>query len=321
MSNSPYYPKMWFGTFSHMQWIDCPLRGVDMSPSGWGSDGTYLSGGGYAFGSPDSHRDYIFEWRGTSSVEDAQIVHSYRNGVYSDTPHDLIYFQDPNNLRRNLLPARWANPSMNLGSSGFASSLVKDQAPFGVVEPVVTPAGRVAEGLPRRGVKVLESRYTTANPPDRPGRGAIFVPVQPSTRGVNAIRFLVNGSGFSSGNGVYGRAVLTDGTLHTPTQLTSIFASDWAYKDNDRFSQQAGMLLYCVGSGFELYGMTALYRQLDGEEIYPVGTSVTKYPWAPGTGNSGCSFVGNPTFVNTSGVDDGQVSYAATLKETGDWLL
>ncbi|HLS01353.1 MAG TPA: hypothetical protein VK054_05130, partial [Beutenbergiaceae bacterium] len=40
--------------------------------------------------------------------------------------------------------------------------------------------------------------------------------------------------------------------------------------------------------------------------------------WLTGTGNSGCKIVGNPTWVANSGVNGGQIGYAATLKEVGD---
>ena len=43
--------------------------------------------------------------------------------------------------------------------------------------------------------------------------------------------------------------------------------------------------------------------------------------WLPGSGNSGCKFVGNPTWIANSGVNGGQIGYAATLKEVGDWQL
>src|SRR5690625_875381 len=50
------------------------------------------------------------------------------------------------------------------------------------------------------------------------------------------------------------------------------------------------------------------------------GSSPTEGPkWLPGSGNSGCKFVGNPTWIANSGVNGGQIGYAATLKEVGDW--
>ncbi|HLS02888.1 MAG TPA: hypothetical protein VK054_13090, partial [Beutenbergiaceae bacterium] len=52
------------------------------------------------------------------------------------------------------------------------------------------------------------------------------------------------------------------------------------------------------------------------------GSSPTEGPkWLPGSGNSGCKFVGNPTWIANSGVNGGQIGYAATLKEVGDWQL
>ena len=41
--------------------------------------------------------------------------------------------------------------------------------------------------------------------------------------------------------------------------------------------------------------------------------------WLGGQGNSGCRFVGSPTYIENTGVNGGQISYAASFKEVGDW--
>lgn len=43
-------------------------------------------------------------------------------------------------------------------------------------------------------------------------------------------------------------------------------------------------------------------------------------PWIGGQGHSGCRFVGKPTYVNNTGVDGGQVSFAASFREVGLWV-
>lgn len=43
-------------------------------------------------------------------------------------------------------------------------------------------------------------------------------------------------------------------------------------------------------------------------------------PWIGGQGHSGCRFIGKPTYVNNTGVDGGQVSFAASFREVGLWV-
>lgn len=56
-------------------------------------------------------------------------------------------------------------------------------------------------------------------------------------------------------------------------------------------------------------GMTARY--------YTVNPN-TAGPWRSGLGHTGTTFVGKPTRIITGGMDDGQIAFGATLKETGD---
>lgn len=42
--------------------------------------------------------------------------------------------------------------------------------------------------------------------------------------------------------------------------------------------------------------------------------------WIGGQGHSGCRFIGKPTYVNNTGVDGGQVSFAASFREVGLWV-
>lgn len=43
--------------------------------------------------------------------------------------------------------------------------------------------------------------------------------------------------------------------------------------------------------------------------------------WIGGQGHSGCRFIGNPTYTNFSGVNGGQVGYAASFREVGSWVM
>ncbi|HLS00611.1 MAG TPA: hypothetical protein VK054_01300, partial [Beutenbergiaceae bacterium] len=84
-----------------------------------------------------------------------------------------------------------------------------------------------------------------------------------------------------------------------------------------------GVQVYLPGGGnvgesvwFDI--LTVTDESYDGPPFS--GSSPTEGPkWLPGSGNSGCKFIGNPTWIANSGVNGGQIGYAATLKEVGDW--
>ena len=105
--------QMWFGTFHHSEWINRPEIGGDMSPKSWSEGGMYLSGGGFEISAPDAHREFSLEWDGVgNSVAEAARMQAFRDGAYSMTPGDLFYFHDPLSYAVNILPKRWAQPSL-----------------------------------------------------------------------------------------------------------------------------------------------------------------------------------------------------------------
>ena len=278
---------MWFGTMHHSEWISPPLAGADMSPQGWNTEGTLLSGGGYSFNSPDSHRQYIFEWSGASSREAAETMQRYRDGVYSLSPRDLVYFHDPLTYSRNVLPKRWAHPGV-LGVNDFEGN-----SPLGRVKPVSTPPELLGLGLPLRGARVTSRTLTEFNNLTEPRAGAVWVPL-PEGMTLNIRAWTGQDSG---NNGLYLR--------------TRTFSNSWNFAQKVgqaplQVSGVRGFLLGTVGS-FELFGARAYIGAPDSPA------------WLPGSGHSGCAFVGNPTWAANSGVNGGQVGYAATLREVGDW--
>lgn len=136
MSNSGRC-KMWFGTRESMRWIDVPLSGADSSPEAWGADGTTLNGMGWAANSRGSNKVYQYEWAQSSTRRDAQIMRSYFDGTFG---RGLIYFIDPLAYDTNILPARWADPSITVGLEG--PSLV-----YGVT-PTAAPASATTNDYP-----------------------------------------------------------------------------------------------------------------------------------------------------------------------------
>ena len=106
---------MWFGTKDYARFIETPLTGAEVSPAAWSASGTLLNGGGYALNSFGSHKEYNFSWRQSSARESAQLMKSFFDGSFG---RGKIYFQDPLTLTTNVLPARWADPSITANFEG-----------------------------------------------------------------------------------------------------------------------------------------------------------------------------------------------------------
>lgn len=138
-NDSTFYnrDKMWFGTTEFMQWIDTPNTGADVSNLSFSADTVLLNGGGYVRNSWDSHKTYQFSWGESASLALVHALNAYRNGSWG---RGLIYFHDPMTYGTNILPKRWADPSM--AANYEAAPLIPD------VFPTTTPAAPGAAGLP-----------------------------------------------------------------------------------------------------------------------------------------------------------------------------
>lgn len=106
---------MWFGTKDYAQFIRTPQTGADVSPQAWGSSGTLLNGSGYAFNSFNSHKEYSFSWGASAAREAAQTMKSYFDGSFG---RGKLHFVDPLTYSTNVLPARWADPSITADFEG-----------------------------------------------------------------------------------------------------------------------------------------------------------------------------------------------------------
>lgn len=316
------YGKMWFGTFDHMEWIDAPLRGADVSPEGWNSSGTLLNGGSYVNQSGNSHRTYNFEWRQSSSRQMAQKMQDYRNGVYSKT-NNLLYFVDPLTYTTNMLPNVWANPAVSF-RAGAPYTQEDFSHPFGRVRQADTsPALREGFGLPVRGVEVLESAIGPSELPDKPSRNVLYSPLpgfslnESFSSGYTLFLLLFWGEGISNTRGFFTRAVYSDGSLgpETPSLSLDVEGVYGMVFGQHNSSKIVGLLTYFKGSGFKVYGAVLTSSMILGKEVG--GDSLE---WTGGQGHSGCLIDGNPTYINTSGVNGGQIGYGAMFKEVGSWI-
>lgn len=295
--------RMWFGAMpGRMRWVPAPKSPAEASSQAWNAGDTYLNGGGFERHSWGSHKRYIYEWPESSSREAAQIMKSYRDGSFGK---GLIYFIDPLTYDTNILPAQWADPSMTTDLEG--GILVEG------VEPTSVPtSGGALNDLP-----VNSAFFDLNDAPSgyRGDRESLFVPIPEGYTLYLGAFYQATGSGTVSV-----APVDSNGNTGTSSQLpatgnldTSIFSGS--------YSGGAGVRIW-VGktsggaASVTLTGMVA--------RIYETGkTPPTKFlsgPWVGGMGHSGCRFVGVPTLMEHSAVNDGQVSYAASFKEVGMWL-
>lgn len=291
---------MWFGTINRMRWIPAPKRGADMSPEAWGEGGTLLNGGGYESHSWGSHKVNVFEWGPTTANTVAQTMKSYRDGVFGK---GLIYFIDPNIYNKNVLPARWAAPSMATGYEG-ASHV------YGVEPSQVSVSGGEDLDLP-----IFAAQYNLGKVSAgyRGDGDTVFIPIpEGMTAYVGAI-YTASGSG-----AVFVSPVNDNGTRASAVALTKVDPTDTNIVPDD-FSGGKGIRLWFgkSSSGASTVTVTAITVRLYDSSLTPPADFFTG-PWIGGMGNSGCRFSGPPTYV-PYGYNGGSAEFAATFRETGDF--
>lgn len=210
--------KMWFGTEQYMQWIETPQSGADSTPEEWAASGTLLNGGGYVNHSWGSHKTYNFSWSNTATREAAQTMKSYRDGSYG---RGLLYFVSPLIYDTNVLPARWASPSMATQDEGFGHiySLTPKALPVTGFEKNRYPVETASYTVPARGAQYDE-------------RSALFIPIPPGmTLWIGAVYEATGGLGVhvrtDSGTDVTVPPVGLSDDVVAPLAVTGKFARLW----------------------------------------------------------------------------------------------
>lgn len=297
---------MWFGTQDFSTWVPTPLSGADVSPGAWGDSGVFLNGGGYSLNSYGSHKRYDFSWRSTSSRDTAQLMKSFYEGTFG---RGKLYFQDPLTLDTNVLPARWADPSITAdfegpslvpgldGHSVSRTNFQRLQLPVramqyefkNYVQPKIEDAG-VYVPIPAGYVAILTAFYETSVP----GAGVFFVEANGSTAGSTPTQ-----------------AIPRQPTISTFPESISGFVSG--------SQSTSGAYLYIGGPtvGASVTGTVTVHalqvRLFDstGAPPPPLYTH-----WYGGQGNAGVRFEGPPSYINNTGRDGGQIEFAATFVES-----
>lgn len=292
----------WFGTIDHAGWFPAPLQGADSSPSAWGTDGTLLNGGGYAFNSWGSHKRYTYEWPSSSSPEVAQKMKSYRDGTYG---RGLLYFLDPMIYKGNVLPASWADPSMALDNE--APSLV-----YGVEPTPVATSGWEQNGLP-----ITSARYSVTTPPQTtpPVESSLFIPVPEGYTLYLGAFYSSTGTG-----GVFASPVNANGTTGAAVKLTELATTSTDIVADPFGGSIKGVCLWVgrTSSDTSLVTLTALCgRLIKTTEIANYG------PWIL----QGQNRYPNPSFESTFNLPTGttrstdwsaQGTYSLYVPETTD---
>ena len=301
---------MWFGTQDYATWIQTPQRGADVSARGWNESGNFLNGGAFAFNSYNTHKEFDFEWRTTSSRKDAQTMMSFYSGTFG---RGKLYFIDPLTMQTNVLSARWADPSITCDFEG--ESLVPGIDPLRVSQ---TDTARLQ--LPVTAAQYVFDNHTQSDPRDV----GVFVPVPPgytalvwgisnSTGGAADARVRV-GSVAPGGSVSSVSTVLPDAT---PASIQERIDGGVVANLNPG---DIGIQLWVGGGvpGGTVNG-TVTINALSVEIVE--SSRVTDYAnsprghWYGGQGNEGVRFLQPPTYINNTGRDGGQIEFAATFTE------
>lgn len=292
---------MWFGTVDYAGWIETPLSGADSTPGAWGDDGVYLGGDAYAYSSWNTHKNYTYSWPESSSREMAQLMHSYRSGTYG---RGKLYWVEPTIYDTNVLPAKWADPSITLDREG--PSLVPD-----VVALSTSTSSFSQNKLPVRSAQYVLD--LSEESPDLNDSNSVFIPI-PDGMQLNVGAFY---SSNDSDAGIYVTPVIGGGsqggtnTRITPTSNTSstLFTEVFTKNPGD-----VGVRLW-IGKDDDVTAtvtVAAIHARLSTIGTVPDGPLY----WVGGQGHGGCRFVGTPVYITHNGVDGGQIEFAANFRET-----
>lgn len=302
--------KLWFGTVDRMQWFPTPNRGAEVSAQGWQDGGTTLNGGAYQLNSFGAAKNYIFEWPSSSSREVAQLMKSFSDGTYG---RGLIYLVDPLTWHMNVFPAHWADPSMSLGIE--APPLVP-----GITPAAVATSGGEAMNLPVRSAVYGLAGTGAMVPSALNESNSVFIPIPEGTALDLGAVYTSTGT-----SGVFYSPVSRGGVAGAAVRVAAAPPSGGATGIiTTRVAQAPGVVGVRVWVG-HISGspgnltLTAMLARIVAMDSPATHTSIASKPWVGGQGNSGCRFIGKPTYINNTGVDGGQVSFAASFREVGAW--
>ena len=295
--------KMWFGTRSRMQWINCPRVDMDLSKAGWSTSSQYLNGGAGARGSTSSHKVYDMSW-GNLNRDEVRSITDYADGIYDTNEGiNLIYFIDPTTTgpHSNVLPQLWAAPFQQ-GVEGL--TLFQGQSP----KVVQTPSNNY--GYPARSVQYTANSIASS----------VWVPIPPGYTAWVGVHGSATGSAGVTAATTSGQSSATAVTLTTLPVTTATRFSD----SFEASSTVDGVLLSLANLG---PGSTdTLTWSGTMVQLLRTGQAPQDGPYISGQGHSGCQFSEKPSVSvqflghGSDSSDNAHLSVAANLIETGSWL-
>lgn len=293
--------RMWFGTRERMQWIDTPNSGANVSPSGVLAEADLINGGAFVRNSVDSHKNYSFTWGDSADRRLASILRAYANGSYG---RGLMYFLDPMYYETNLLPQRWADPSMSLDTE--APDLTG-----GLYLPTSAATSPNQNGLPVR--SAFYQFPANANYDGLRDGDSLFIPIPPEAELLLWAFYTQTGSAFVKVRRG-GNAPDTFNLTPTAASASSVTPTVLAGGPNGSYAElYVGTSVSGSAATLQIAGITARLR-------WPGSSgSLTDPFWYTGEGHSGCRFVGKPSIYNNDGIGGGHVSLSCELRETGSW--
>lgn len=314
----------WFGTEERAQFIATPLRGADSSPTGWGVEGTYISGGGYSEHSWGSHKRYTFEWPASSSVEMAQLMKSYRDGTYG---RGLLYFLDPTTFRTNVLPAMWADPSIvSPNPSRIRTPIERSVIPGATVIERVPYQTNRALNLPLYSVELSAPGSVRLGGWGFPGKKeSVFIPI-PEGHTLMLGAFYEDIGGGTETTRLFASEGTDTGEVGEAIEVPPL---NYGGVDqvNTEISSRPGITGVWLWWGspesdtLPPVRITAATARIVETKKLPLTAThpIIRDPWIGGQGHSGCRFSGEPSYVNNGPFEGGRIGFAATFIEVGWW--
>lgn len=282
--------KVWFGTKGNMQWIPAPAVNMGAGKTGYAGRADFLNGGAWVRRSKAAAKSYNMSWN-LQRREDIQPVLDYADGMYGNGP---IYFLDPFAADRNVLPAYWAAPYINTYDG-----------------PIRTESGarpeRVDNGTSINGYPVESAKFSGGS---LLGGRSVYIPIPPTSIahvGAHGDALTSTGAGVQ----VVAHATISGG----PVTMLPFLSRATQQRTSHQF---AGSLYHGVtisiapgtGGDFIIDGIIA--------QVLPAGVVPAPGGFISGQGNSGLSFVSQPSVTAYSAAMD-RVGVSADLVETEAW--
>lgn len=133
--------QMWFGNERRFQWVPCPATGMEVAHAGVSQDMLYQSGRIGLTRSMQTHQEFNMDFpvQDASGATGLDVFARYASGLYGNTDDYPLFFADPMNYDRNLLPANFAAPG--LFEQGWAA--IADRSPRQYINLASNPSVEV----------------------------------------------------------------------------------------------------------------------------------------------------------------------------------